>query len=110
MKATTPGAAPRGRRTSTTIVAFAVGLPLAAAVLFGIRFGAEHLAVLREIGHYVSNPVECVEVVLFCCAMSALLWKVLGNRIERGVCRAELLPPWDGRPVPAADAPKLLGL
>ena len=108
MKATTPGAAPGGRRTHTTVAAFAVGLPLAAAVLFGVRFGAEHLAVLRELGHYVSNAVECVEVVLFCCAVSALAAKVLGNRTERRACRAEVLPPWDGRPVPAADAPKLL--
>ena len=68
MKATTPGAAPGGRRTHTTVAAFAVGLPLAAAVLFGVRFGAEHLAALRELGHYVSNPVEFVEVVLFCSA------------------------------------------
>ncbi len=108
MKATTPGAAPGGRRTSTTVAAFVVGLPLAAVVLFGVRFGAEHLAVLRELGHYVSNPVEFVEVVLFCCAISALGAKVLGNRTERRACRAEVLPPWDGRPVPAAEAPKLL--
>ncbi len=108
MKATTPGAAPGGRRTHTTVAAFTVGLPLAAAVLFGVRFGAEHLAALRELGHYVSNPVEFVEVVLFCCAVSALAAKVLGNRIERRACRAEVLPPWDGRPVPAAEAPKLL--
>ncbi|HVS34065.1 MAG TPA: MotA/TolQ/ExbB proton channel family protein, partial [Gemmataceae bacterium] len=108
MKATTPGAAPSGRRTYTTVAAFAVGLPLAAAVLCGIRFGADHLAALRELGHYVSNPVECVEVVLFCCALSALVAKVLGNRIERGACRASLLPAWDSRPVAAAEAPKLL--
>ncbi len=68
MKATTSAPAAGGRRTNTTLAAFMVGLPLAAAVLAGVRFGAERLDGARELGHYVSNPVECVEVVLFCCA------------------------------------------
>ena len=68
MKATTSGPANSGRRTNTTLAAFMVGLPLAAGVLVGFRFGAERLDALQELGHYVSNPVECVEVVLFCCA------------------------------------------
>src|SRR5438270_14049423 len=107
MKATTPGAAHAGRRTHATQAAFAVGLPLAAAVLFGVRLGAERLEFLKALGHYVSNPVECVEVVLFCCAVSALGAKLLSSRVERRACRADVLPPWDGRPVPPADAPKL---
>ena len=109
MKATTsPPAAAGGRRTHTTLAAFIVGLPLAAAVLFGVRYGADASTALQDLGHYVSNPVECVEVVLFCCAISALAAKVLRNRVERRACRADVLPPWDGRPVPAAEAPKLL--
>jgi hypothetical protein len=109
MKATTSGAAPGGRRTHATFVAFAAGLPMAVAVLCGVRLGTAHLEGLGELAHYVSNPVECVEVILFCCAVCALASKVLSNRAERRACRAEILPPWDGRPVPAADAPKLLG-
>jgi biopolymer transport protein ExbB/TolQ len=108
MKATTPGTGQRVRRTRTTFAAFAVGLPMAAAVLLGVRLGADRLEFLRSLGHYVSNPVECVEVVLFCCALSALSAKMLRNRLERRACRAELLPAWDGRPEPAAEAPKLL--
>lgn len=110
MKATTPGAAPGGRRTNTTLAAFIVGLPLAVGVLLGVQYGAKHLKVLNGVGHYVSNPVECVEVVLFCCAVSALAAKVLRTRAERRACRAEVLPPWAGRPVPVADAPKLLAV
>jgi biopolymer transport protein ExbB/TolQ len=110
MTATTPGAAPAGRRTNTTVAAFVVGLPLAAAVLFGVQLGAAHFALLAELAHYVSNPVECVEVVLFCCAVGALASKVLRNRAERQACRADLLPSWNGRPVAAAEAPKLLAI
>ena len=108
MKATISAPAIGGRRTHTTLAAFLVGLPLAAGVLIGVRFGAEHVDALRELGHYVSNPVECVEVVLFCCAISALAAKVLRNRVERQACRADVLPPWDGRAVAVAEAPKLL--
>jgi biopolymer transport protein ExbB/TolQ len=108
MNATTSGAANGGRRTNTTMAAFLVGLPMAAAVLAGVHFGAAHLAAMQELEHYVSNPVECVEVVLFCCAISALGAKVLRSRIERRACRADRLPAWDGRPVPIAEAAKLL--
>ena len=110
MKATTPGAAQGGRRTNTTVAAFVFGLPLAAAVLFGVQYGAEHVEALKGVGHYVSNAVECVEVVLFCCAVSALAAKVLRSRVERRACRAEVLPAWDGQPIPVADAPKLLAV
>jgi biopolymer transport protein ExbB/TolQ len=108
MNATTSGAANGGRRTNTTMAAFLVGLPMAAAVLASVHFGAAHLAAMQELEHYVSNPVECVEVVLFCCAISALGAKVLRSRIERRACRADRLPAWDGRPVPIAEAAKLL--
>ncbi len=108
MNPTTSGAVNGGRRTKTTMAAFLVGLPLAAAVLAGVHFGAAHLSALQELEHYVSNPVECVEVVLFCCAISALGAKVLRSRIEQRACRANVLPSWDGRPVPIAEAAKLL--
>jgi hypothetical protein len=58
--------------------------------------------------HYLSHAVEQVEVVMFCLAVSALgakVWQYVG---ERRACRAEVLPPWDGRAVPVAEAPKLL--
>ena len=100
MNAITSGAAQGGRRTRTTMAAFLVGLPLAAGVLAGVHFGAARLPAIQELEHYVSNPVECVEVVLFCCAISALAAKVLRSRIERGACRMNMLPAWDGRPVP----------
>ena len=108
MNATTSGAANGGRRTQTTLAAFLVGLPLAAALLAGVHFGAAHLPAIQELEHYISNPVECVEVVLFCCAISALGAKVLRSRIERRACRADVLPAWDGRPVPIAEAAQLL--
>jgi biopolymer transport protein ExbB/TolQ len=108
MNAITSGAANGGRRTKTTMAAFLVGLPLAAAVLAGVHYGAAHLPAMQELEHYISNPVECVEVVLFCCAISALGAKVLRSRIERSACRANVLPPWDGRPVPLTEAAKLL--
>ena len=108
MNAINSGAANGGRRTKTTLAAFLVGLPLAAGVLAAVHLGAARFAAIQELEHYISNPVECVEVVLFCCAISALAAKVLRSRIERRACGMNMLPAWDGRPVPITEAAKLL--
>jgi biopolymer transport protein ExbB/TolQ len=98
-------AAQPSRRSLTTVAAFAVGLPLAGGVLALIHLGALAGTPLH---HYLSHAVEQVEVVMFCLAVSALGAKLWQNVGERRACRAEVLPPWDGRPVPVAEAPKLL--
>jgi hypothetical protein len=99
------GAAERGRRPGTTAAAFILGLPLAAAILATFHVGPlRHTAAFR----YVEHPVENVEVVLFCCALGTLVAKLWVNRAEFGALRADVLPKWDGNPVPVADASELL--
>jgi hypothetical protein len=103
-----PSPATTGPR-STTWIAFAAGIPLTVAIL-----GALHpdFGLLSETGvsRYVKHSVECVEVLLFCCAVSALAGKLWHNRAERAACEVEVLPPWDGRPVPVSEAAALLAL
>jgi biopolymer transport protein ExbB/TolQ len=82
-----------------------VGLPLAAGILYVIHFGPLRETVARR---YVSHPVECVEVIMFCGALGALGAKLLRNWAERGACRREILPPWDGQALPVTEASKLL--
>ena len=93
------------RRPGTTLAAFLIGLPMAAAILVGIHRGLPHDSIVVR---YVHHPVENVEVILFCCAMGALvakLWQTLG---ERAACAASPLPAWDGKPVAVTEAPRLL--
>ncbi len=115
MNATAP-AAPRNRPgptaagpPSTTWIAFAAGIPLTCAIL-----GALHpdFGLLSETGvsRYLKHSVECVEVLLFCCAFSALATKFWRSRAERAACAVSVLPPWDGRPVPVSEAPGLLAV
>ncbi len=95
------GAGPR----STTMPAFIVGIPLALLILVPLHVGplaGWHFA------RYVQHKVECVEVLLFCCAMGALGAKLLRSRVERAASWSNPLPPWDGRPVPASEAPGLV--
>jgi biopolymer transport protein ExbB/TolQ len=81
-----------------------VGLPLAAGVLSLIHLGLlGNWAVQR----YVDHPVENVEVLLCCCALGALAVKFWNYRGERAACGLEVLPPWDGRVVPVAEAEHL---
>jgi hypothetical protein len=100
-----PGGPIHAGPRSTTWAAFAFGLPAALLILVPLQIGplaAWHFA------RYFKHKVECVEVVLFCCAMGALGAKLLRSRSERAACWSNPLPPWDGRPVPATEAPGLL--
>jgi hypothetical protein len=100
--ATTAG---RGRRPGTTAAAFLVGLPLAAAILGAVYYGPLRDTVAYR---YLSHPVECVEVVMFCCALGTLAGKWLQTGAERRACATEVVPRWDGKPVAVTEAPTLL--
>ncbi len=107
MKSTkTPTPTRQVRRPSTTLAAFLIGLPIAAGILGFLHFGP-----FKDdpvISRYVKHEVENVEVVLFSCAMGTLLGKLWQMRRERAVCRRNILPAWDGKPLPASEAAPLL--
>src|SRR6266404_6031010 len=94
------------RRSGANWAAFLLGLPLAAGLLGLFYFGPLRDSPARR---YVSHPVECVELVMFCGALAALGVKLLGSLLERRSCRRAILPPWDGHAVPVSEARKLLG-
>ncbi len=83
--------------------------------LFGIPFGLGTVQLLssdfvpHDVSHYVQHEVEQVEVVMFCCGLMMLMLKFLGSGLERSACRSQLVPAWDGKPVPASQAGNLLG-
>jgi biopolymer transport protein ExbB/TolQ len=89
---------------SSTLAAFLLGIPMAIVVLALVYLGPLGGT---EAHRYLSHPVEVVELVLFCCALGCLGSKLYFNRAERAACRRELLAPWDGQAVPAAEAPQL---
>src|SRR5260370_36594250 len=89
-----------GRRSLAHLGAFIFGLPLAIAILTIIFQLPEGTVVKR----YVEHPVEWVEVVMFCCALGALLSKVLGQWSEKRALRLEVLPSCQGHPVPVTEA------
>src|SRR5260370_40834625 len=89
-----------GRRSLAHLGAFIFGLALAIVILTIIFQLPEGTVVKR----YVEHPVEWVEVVMFCCALGALLSKVLGQWSEKRALRLEVLPSWQGQPVPVTEA------
>jgi biopolymer transport protein ExbB/TolQ len=91
------------RRYSSLLPALLFGLPLAAAALSLAR-----LLGGPQVQRYLSHPVEQVEVVLFCCALAALGAKLWRWAAERLACRRDVLPAWEGRPVPVGEAAELL--
>jgi hypothetical protein len=103
-----PGQTAAGPR-STTWIAFAAGIPLTFAIL-GLLHPDFGLLSESGISRYLKHSVECVEVLLFCCAVSVLAAKLWRSRAERAACAAPVLPPWDGRPIPVSEAPGLLAV
>jgi biopolymer transport protein ExbB/TolQ len=94
-----------GARSFPTLAALVFGPPLAAGLLALVEMDS-----LQDLGiaHYVKHAVEKVEVLLFCCAVMALLAKLWSYLGERVACRVEPLPPWDRRAVPVVEAGRLL--
>jgi biopolymer transport protein ExbB/TolQ len=69
-------------------LSFALGFPLALLVLGSLYAGPLRQSVLHR---YVSHPVECVEVLMFCCAVCGLAAKWHGaTRQKRAFYRLQL--------------------
>ena len=96
-------ASPR-RGSLAGAAAFAAGLPLGVAVLWAVLHGPGRHA---EWNRYVQHPVEQVEVVLFCCALTALAGKLLTCWRERRALRHDLLPSWNGQTAPPSESKTL---
>jgi biopolymer transport protein ExbB/TolQ len=96
---------PAARRSLATLAALVLGAPLAVGVLALFERGP---LAGTSYARYLSHGVEKVEVLLFCCALMALVSKLWSYRLERAACRLDCLPPWDGQPMPAAEAGRLL--
>src|SRR5262245_12489839 len=105
MKTSTAANADGKRRSNSTAAAFLIGIPLAAAVLGFVLYGPGRETVAYR---YLSHPVECVEVLLFCCALGTLVVKLRAALGEKWACRRGLIPPWGGKPVRADEAAALL--
>jgi hypothetical protein len=97
------------RRTGTAVPAFVIGLPVAAALLFLVHKGPWQESTAAR---YLKHEVECVELILFCCAAAALGTKLSRSFGETAAVRAadrgEVIPAWDGQAMPVDEAPRLL--
>src|SRR5947209_19902455 len=90
-------------RSGANWAAFVIGLPLGACILAFLQYGPLDDSIKR----YVSHEVEWVEVVMFTCALGALLTKLARQPLERRAFRSEILPVWDGSAVPVSETTPL---
>src|SRR5579862_5081882 len=104
--------APKARGSFSTVAAFLFGVPAGLGLLYFLHHGESFMPeqmkeYLPQVLQYVEHPVEMTEVVMFCCAIGAMVAKLIASWGERAARRAELLPAWDGKPVAVEDAAKL---
>ncbi len=96
--------APKSRGSFAMVAAFLFGLPVGVGLLWFLHHGPYQDSDFVE---YVKHPVEMTEVVMFCCAVGAMLAKIIAALGEWSVRRRELLPAWSGDPVPVSEAGSL---
>ncbi len=89
------------RRIGATPIAIALGVPLAAGVLALVNLGPLHGS---TVARYLEHPAEQIEVVMCCIALCALGVKLVSLLPERTALARQLLPAWDGKAVPVAEA------
>src|SRR5215471_11866055 len=94
-----------GGISGNTALAFVLGLPLAFAIIYVGGLDSFEGSTLQR---YLHHPIERVEIVVFCCALGGLAAKFYNGRAQRRALTMPLLPPWDGRPQPPAEASTLL--
>jgi biopolymer transport protein ExbB/TolQ len=92
------------RGSFVTWFTFAAGVPLGVGVLYLIEHGPWQNAIVQR---YVHHEAEQAVVVFFCCCMAALLGKFLASLNERYTQSQQLLPSWDGKPIPAREVGQL---
>ncbi len=96
----------RPARPNTTWAALLLGVPMAIGLLVAVQHPVFQGTLVQR---YTSHPVEKAELVMFCCALGALGVKLWQSLFERRALRMQVLPAWNGNPVPFSEAPRLLG-
>jgi hypothetical protein len=92
----------KARGSISTWLAFIIGGPVGVGVLYVIQAGL--FPVHPLVKQYTEHPVEMAEVIMFCCALGALLGKFLTYLNERVVLWGRILPAWDGQVHPVTTA------
>jgi biopolymer transport protein ExbB/TolQ len=96
--------AEKRRGSFVTWFTFAAGVPLGIGALYLIENGPWQNDIVKR---YVHQPAEQAVVVFFCCCMAALFAKILASFNERYAQGQQVLPSWDGKPIPVSDVTKL---
>lgn len=92
------------RGSFVTWFTFGVGVPAGIGLLYLIEHGPWQNATIQR---YVHHQAEQAVVVFFTCCMAALAAKFLATMKERYAQAQQLLPSWDGKPVPVSEVTPL---
>ncbi len=92
------------QQSHTTWFALALGVPLGLGALYLIQNGPWQNEVIQR---YVQHLAEQVIVVLFFCCIGAFAAKMIAALRERIAQSHQLLPEWNGKPIPVNQVSQL---
>lgn len=88
-----------------TSISLIIGIPIAVGFWSLVMFGPIESPILKR---YLGHPVEFVEIIMFSCAIVALIFKYLKITNENKTLKEKLIPDWDNNQIHPLEAGTLL--
>lgn len=88
-----------------TAIALSIGIPIAVGFWCFVMFGPIDVPLLKR---YLGHPVEFVEIVMFSCAITALIYKYFRINKEKTALRTKILPEWENKTLHPMESEKIL--
>ncbi len=88
-----------------TTLALSVGVPIAIGFWCFVMFGPIDAPLVKR---YLGHPVEFVEIVMFSCAITALIYKYFRIKKEKTALRIKILPDWESKTLHPIESEKIL--
>jgi len=96
---------PKTTSMAGTSISLIIGVPIAVGFWSLVMFGPIDVPIMKR---YLGHPVEFVEIVMFSCAITALIFKLSKIIKEKSALRQTLIPVWDNIQVHPLETTTLL--
>lgn len=96
---------PKTTSLAGTSISLIIGIPVAVGFWIMVMFGPIESPIMKR---YLGHPVEFVEIVMFSCAITALIFKFSKIIKEKNALRKTLIPVWDNIQVHPLETATLL--
>lgn len=96
---------PKTTSLAGTSISLIIGIPFAVGFWSLVMYGPIESPIMKR---YLGHPVEFVEIVMFSCAITALVFKLSKILKEKNALHKTLIPVWDNIQIHPLETTNLL--